>query len=118
MHEVPSHACTASYRHADRRAAAGGRSWLAALFVAASLAAPAAAGAADWAFAPSYFSHTDSPGSRGMPVQTRSAYRRAYIHAQPHFAIRGQRRFDNFMIRSGASFDRTLIREDSVDLLP
>src|SRR5262249_10767835 len=55
--------------------------------------------AADWMFAPSYYSHADSPGNvAGIAPASRSAYRTPFVGAHPKFAIRGGYRFNNYFL--------------------
>lgn len=72
--------------------------------------------ASDWMFRRSYFSHAAVPGqsAAGLP-SSRSAYRQPFVGAHPRFAIRGGYRFNNIVIQSGATSDRTIIRENWFD---
>jgi len=93
------------------------KSLAAATIVAGTLLLANAASAADWMFAPSYYSHVDSIGySFPIPPSSRSAYRPAVVGAHPRFAIRGGHRVNNIILRNGNSWDRTTIREDWFDV--
>ena len=98
----------------------GMRGWFCGLIVACGAGVailPRAAEGADWMFEPSYFSHGNAPGYvAGLAPQSRSAYRLPWAGAHPRFAVRGGLRYNNIVIRSGNSYDRTLLREGWVDV--
>ena len=70
--------------------------------------------AGHWSFRRSYFSHELPPQvARHYPVpESRSAYRRPYVHKSPEFSIRGGYRNNYIFMRSGLSTDVTVVRED------
>lgn len=76
--------------------------------------------ASDWIYRRSYFSHDIPPEEAGFHSfpQSRSAYRRAYVHSTPGFAVRGGYRFNRILMRDGASSDLTVIREDWFQVRP
>lgn len=72
--------------------------------------------AADWMFAPSYFTHPSSPGYHEETApQSRSAYRRPYINTHGRMAVRSGYRFNNYSFRYGGANDRTLYQEYFID---
>ena len=70
--------------------------------------------ASDWMFRRSYYSHAPEPSDVGYP-ESRSARRQPFAGAHPRSAIRGGYRYNNVVIQSGNSFDRTVIRENWFD---
>ncbi|MCA9117096.1 MAG: hypothetical protein KDA79_18620 [Planctomycetaceae bacterium] len=84
----------------------------AALFAVGLASAEAEAG--HWSFRRSYFSHDLPPAvARHYPApESRSAYRRPYVHTTPEFSIRGGYRNNFIFMRSGLSTDVTVVRED------
>ena len=80
------------------------------LALAVFLAWEGTAGASDWMYRRSYFSHALPPGvepSYPLPV-SESAYRPAVVSPYPGFGIQEMRRFNHVVIPSGASVDVTL----------
>jgi len=100
---------TSSHRRHARRCLLG--------LLVACVCSPAWVSAADWMFAPSYFTHPGSPGYRAETApQSRSAYRRPYIANHPRMAVRGGYRWNNYTIPNGNSYDRTLYQEFFLDV--
>ncbi|MFO1023135.1 MAG: hypothetical protein U0903_20955 [Planctomycetales bacterium] len=90
------------------------RSWLALPLVLLSL--PISVQGADWMFAPSYYSHADSPAySLGIVPQTRTAYRQPFVGTHPHVAVRGGWRMNNIQMFNGTNYDTTFVREYFID---
>lgn len=90
------------------------------VIAAAGACSPSPASAEDWMFARSYFSHALPEGVvDDLPVpQSRSAYRRPYVGNRPGFSIRGGYRFNRVQLRSGNSFDTTVLRSDWFEVYP
>lgn len=90
------------------------RSWLALPLM--LLALPVSVQGADWMFAPSYYSHADSPAySLGLVPHQRSAYRQPFVGTHPHMAVRGGFRYNNIQMFNGTSYDSTYVREFFID---
>jgi len=81
---------------------------------------PARADAAGWTFRRSYYSH-DIPVAatawRSYPA-TGAAYRPAVAGPYPGFSVHGVHRVNRVLIRSGASFDQTILRSDAFHVVP
>ncbi len=74
----------------------------------------------NWMFRRSYFSHTLPEGVKiDYPrPDSRSAYRRAYVGANPGFSIRGGYRFNTVRLQAGNSVDTTIIRDSWFEIQP
>ena len=94
--------------------------WMSRLALMLAIVAGATANSAQaegWLFRRSYYSHNDSPGFNGGEVPVaRSAYREAVAGGRGRFSIRGGYRYNSIVIPNGNGFDRTVIRENWVDL--
>ena len=90
------------------------------LALAALLAWEGTAGASDWMYRRSYFSHALPPGVEpGYPLPvSESAHRPAIVSPYPGFGIQETRRFNTVAIPSGASLDVTIQHGHDVRFLP
>ncbi len=77
------------------------------------------ADAADWAFSRSYYSHDLPPevAARYPRPQSRSAYRLPQLATTPGFALKGVRRWNYVRMFNGNSFDTTILRSDTFDVV-
>lgn len=77
------------------------------------------ANAANWAFNRSYYSHELPPevAARYPRPQSRSAYRLPQLATTPGFALKGARRWNYVRMYNGNSYDTTIYRSDSFDVV-
>ena len=73
-----------------------------------------------WMYNRSYYSHQLPPevAARYPRPQSRSAYRVPELATTPGFALRGARRWNYVRLYSGNSYDTTIFRSDTFNVVP
>lgn len=76
--------------------------------------------AENWMFNRSYYSHQLPPevAARYPRPQSRSAYRVPELATTPGFALRGARRWNYVRLYAGNSYDTTILRSDTFNVVP
>lgn len=76
--------------------------------------------AENWMYNRSYYSHQLPPevAARYPRPQSRSAYRVPELATTPGFAIRGARRWNYVRLYAGNSYDTTILRSDTFNVVP
>ncbi|MCH9775487.1 MAG: hypothetical protein K0U90_03560 [Planctomycetes bacterium] len=72
-----------------------------------------------WMFTRSYYSHDLPPevAARYPRPESRSAYRLPELATTPGFALKGARRWNYVRMFNGNSFDTTILRSDTFDVV-
>ncbi|QDT44382.1 hypothetical protein Pan241w_44910 [Gimesia alba] len=75
--------------------------------------------AESWMFNRSYYSHQLPPevAARYPRPQSRSAYRLPQLATTPGFALKGARRWNYVRLYNGNSYDTTILRSDTFDVV-
>ncbi|MEQ8638616.1 hypothetical protein [Gimesia maris] len=75
--------------------------------------------AENWTFGRSYYSHELPPevAARYPRPESRSAYRTPELATTPGFALRGARRWNYVRLYSGNSYDTTIYRSDTFNVV-
>ncbi|WP_291173244.1 hypothetical protein [Gimesia sp.] len=73
----------------------------------------------NWAFNRSYYSHDLPPevAAQYPRPESRSAYRTPELATTPGFALRGARRWNYVRLYSGNSYDTTIYRSDTFNVV-
>ena len=73
----------------------------------------------NWMFNRSYYSHQLPPeiAAQYPRPQSRSAYRLPELATTPGFALKGARRWNYVRLYNGNSYDNTILRSDSFDVV-
>jgi len=76
--------------------------------------------AENWMYNRSYYSHQLPPevAANYPRPQSRSAYRVPELATTPGFALRGARRWNYVRLYSGNSYDTTILRSDTFNVVP
>ena len=72
-----------------------------------------------WMFTRSYYSHDLPPevAARYPRPESRSAYRLPQLATTPGFALKGARRWNYVRMFNGNSYDTTILRSDTFDVV-
>jgi len=72
-----------------------------------------------WMFSRSYYSHDLPPevAARYPRPESRSAYRLPQLATTPGFALKGARRWNYVRMFNGNSYDTTILRSDTFDVV-
>ncbi|QDV52522.1 hypothetical protein [Gimesia fumaroli] len=75
--------------------------------------------AENWMFNRSYYSHQLPPevAARYPRPESRSAYRLPQLATTPGFALKGARRWNYVRLYNGSSYDTTILRSDTFDVV-